>query len=65
MFYCNMISVAFGEVDDLAMVQLPPYLRVHYTALLLIQLQRLVVQTNRSQWLQLMSTLHLHKVELD
>lgn len=65
MFYCNMISVAFGEVDDLAVVQLPPYLRVHYASLLLVQLQRLVVQTNGGQWLQFMPALHLQKVELD
>lgn len=65
MFYCNMISVAFGEVDDLAVVELPPYLRVHYAALLLVQLQRLVVQTNRGQRLQFVPALHLHQIELD
>ena len=60
-----MISVAFGEVDDLAVVQLPPDLRVHYAALLLVQLQRLVVQAHCGQRLQLVPALHLHQVELD
>jgi hypothetical protein len=58
------ISAPFGQVDDLPMVQLPPDLGVHYAALLLVQLELLVVGAHSWQRLQPVASIELHQAEL-
>lgn len=42
----SMISRSFGEIDDFLVVELASYLGVHDAALLLVELQLLMVHSN-------------------
>lgn len=56
---------AFCEVDQLAVVELPPDFGVHYAALLLAQLRPRVVRVQRHQRLQSLSALQLGQIQLN
>lgn len=42
----SVISRSFGQIDNLPVVELAPYLGVHDTALLLVELQLLMVHSD-------------------
>jgi hypothetical protein len=60
-----LISGSFGEINNLFVVELASYLGIHDAALLLIELQLLMVYADGRQRLQLLASIYVHQVQFN